>query len=85
MYIHRTFLNAEVCKICYYHIKRTGVTISLANTSLSVTEGNSGTTTTVDLCVSLDSSPGPIDQNIEVVLNTIPGTAGELKCMHETY
>jgi len=68
-----------------FHIKPTGVAISLVTTSLSVTEGNSGTRTTVDLCVSLDSSPGPIGRIIEVVLNTVPGTAGELNLMHEAH
>ena len=52
----------------------TGVTVSLTNSSLSVSESNSGTT--VSLCVSLDGVPGPIDRDIEVTLNTVPGTAG---------
>jgi len=52
----------------------TGVNVTLTSSSLSVNESNSGTT--VNLCVSLDSAPGPIDRDIEVTLNTATGTAG---------
>jgi len=50
------------------------VNVTLTSSSLSVNESNSGTT--VNLCVSLDSAPGPIDRDIEVTLNTATGTAG---------
>ena len=34
----------------------------------------------IEVCVMLDSTPGEIDQDIAVTLNTNAATAGQLKC-----
>ena len=51
------------------------------NSSLSVLEpGDSGSTTMdIEVCVMLDSTPGEIDRDIDVNLNTNAATAGQLK------
>ena len=63
-----------ICNIYFIIQICAGVTVSLTNSSLFVSESNSGTT--VNLCVLLDNAPGPIDRDIEVTLNTATGTAG---------
>ena len=73
-YCVNLFIKQVVSVTCLCSKFLTGVTVSLANSSLSVSESSSGTT--VSLCVSLDGAPGPIDRDIEVTLNTVPGTAG---------
>ena len=49
------------------------------NSSLSVLEpGDSGSTTTgIEVCLMLDSTPGEIDRDIGVTLNTNAATAGQ--------
>lgn len=62
----------------------TGVTLLLtSNSSLSVLEpGESGSTTTgIEVCVMLESTPGEIDRDIGVTLNTNAATAGQLEVL----
>ena len=62
----------------------TGVTLLLtSNSSLSVLEpGESGSTTTgIEVCVMLESTPGEIDRDIGVTLNTNAVTAGQLEVL----
>ena len=54
-----------------------GAVVTVANTSVSVPEGNEGERTTVDVCVELKDAMNGLERNIELALNvTSFGTSG---------
>jgi len=57
----------------------TGITVSLQSVAPVSEPGNDGNTT-VDVCVTVEGTPGPIDRvgNIVITFNTLSGTAGTL-------
>jgi len=57
----------------------TGITVSLQSVAPISEPGNDGNST-VDVCVTVESTPGPIDRvgDIVITFNTILGTAGTL-------
>ena len=50
--------------------------MSLMNTEVSITEGDSGSMPTVPVCVILDSIMDGLDRNVTLKLSTATGTAG---------
>lgn len=65
--IHRIFDN------CF---NLAGVTVQLSSTQLSVTEGDSGTTS-LDLCVQLTNIQNSLDRDVPLLVNTQTSSAGE--------
>ena len=57
----------------------TGITVSLQSVAPVSEPGNDGNTT-VDVCVTVEGTPGPIDRvgDIVITFNTVSGTAGTL-------
>ena len=53
-----------------------GVNLALAATDVSEIEGNSGMNPTVEVCILLSSAAGTLSRDVEVILNTMEGTAG---------
>ena len=68
----------------------TGITVSLQSVAPVGEPGNDGNIT-VDVCVTVESTPGPIDRvgDIVITFNTVLGTAGTLlsyrKCIMATF
>ena len=54
---------------------RAGVSVALSSSSLSITEGNIGTTM-LPLCVQLQDIMTGLDRSVPLLLNTTFGTAG---------
>ena len=58
-----------------FFIMQTGVSLALSNSTLSVAEGNSGTTL-LPLCVQLQDYMTGLDRDVPLFLTTSAGTAG---------
>ena len=58
-------------------------TVSLQDTELSVTEGNSGANRSVDVCVVLQDAMGGLEREITLTFTTTGGTAGMHSDIHK--
>ncbi len=50
--------------------------MTLESEGLSVQERNSGESSLVELCVQVEAVKGPLERDVELLLNTAEGTAG---------
>ncbi len=57
------------------HFPILGATLSIVDTELSADEGDEGMEPTVEVCVRVDAVNGGLERDVQVVFNTMDGTA----------